>query len=113
MQRQREDFINAFAKRGYTKKDSALIMDDFIYTLEEILAEGDAVMFRGFGTFSVKDIGERESISPRTKERIRIPAHKEVRFLPGKQLKENCTGRHHGLRKGRTWTRRTRKPDWR
>ena len=83
MQRQREDFINAFAKRGYTKKDSALIMDDFIYTLEEILAEGDAVMFRGFGTFSVK----RESISPRTKERIRIPAHKEVRFLPGKQLK--------------------------
>lgn len=87
MQRQREDFINAFAKRGYTKKDSALIMDDFIYTLEEILAEGDAVMFRGFGTFSVKDIGERESISPRTKERIRIPAHKEVRFLPGKQLK--------------------------
>ena len=87
MQRQREDFINAFAKRGYTKKDSALIMDDFIYTLEEILAEGDAVMFRGFGTFSVKDIDERESISPRTKERIRILAHKEVRFLPGKQLK--------------------------
>lgn len=87
MQRQREDFINALAKRGYTKKDSALIMDDFIYTLEEMLAAGDSVMFRGFGTFSVKDIDARESIAPRTKERILIPAHKEVRFLVGKQLR--------------------------
>ena len=92
MQKQREDFINMLSQRGYTKKDSAVIMDDFIATLEEILAAGDSVMFRGFGTFSVKSVVERESISPRSQERIVIPAHNEVRFVVGKLLKRMVRG---------------------
>lgn len=112
MQRQREDFINAFAKRGYTKKDSALIMDDFIYTLEEILAEGDAVMFRGFGTFSVKDIDERESISQELRSGFGFLLTRRYDSYQANSSRE-LYGKAPWTSKGRTWTRRTRKPDWR
>ena len=84
---QREDFIERLSKKGYTKRDDAVIMDDFIRTLEEALVEGESVMFRGFGTFEVRDRAERESISPTTKERITIPAYRTPHFAAGKLLK--------------------------
>lgn len=84
---QRDDFITKFAEKGYTKRDAAIIMDDFVRTLEEILVEGEGVMFRGFGTFDVRQRAPRESIDPQTKERITIPSYKAPHFTPGKLLK--------------------------
>ena len=84
---QREDFITRLAHKGYTKSQASIIMDDFIRTLEEILVEGESVMFRGFGTFDVRERSERESIDPQTKERIIIPSYRTPKFTPGKLLK--------------------------
>lgn len=83
----RDDFIAKFAENGYTKKDSAIIIDDFIKTIEDILVSGDAVMLRGFGSFDVRCRKERNGVNPQTREANVIPATLEPRFVPGKHLK--------------------------
>lgn len=84
---QKEDFIERLAQKGYTKKDAGTIMNDFISTLEEILVSGESVMFRGFGTFEVRERKERESVTPKAHERITIPAFRAPHFTAGKLLK--------------------------
>lgn len=84
---QKEEFIERLAEKGYTKKDARAIMDDFITTLEEALIEGEDVMFRGFGTFEVRERAERVSIQPTTKEAVKIPSYRSVHFTVGKLLK--------------------------
>jgi len=84
---QRDDFIERLAQKGYTKHDAGVIMDDFIRTLEEILVAGESVMFRGFGTFDVRERASREGLCPQTKERIVIPPYRSPHFTAGKLLK--------------------------
>lgn len=83
----RNDFIERLAAKGYTKHDAGVIIDDFIRTLEEILVEGESVMFHGFGTFEVREHAAKESINPQTKERIVVPAYRTPKFTAGKLLK--------------------------
>lgn len=83
----REDFINRLAQKGYTKNDAGIILDDFIRTIEEILVEGESVMFYGFGTFDVRERVERVCIDPQTKERIVIPSYRTPKFTAGKSFK--------------------------
>lgn len=84
---QRDGFIERLAAKGYTKHDAGVIMDDFIKTIREALAEGESVMFRGFGTFEVRERAARDSVAPRTKERITIPSYRSPHFTAGKILK--------------------------
>jgi DNA-binding protein HU-beta len=84
---QKEDFVSRMSKKGYTKAACREIVDDFIATLEEILVlDGEDVMFRGFGTFEVKQRKEREAKNL-AGEDVVVPAFRGVRFSPGKLLK--------------------------
>lgn len=84
---QKDDFITKFAEKGYTKRDAAVVFDDFIDTITEALVRGDDVAFRGFGTFKVKDRAPRTCINPSDKKIIQIPAFKGVQFTAGASLK--------------------------
>lgn len=84
---QKAEFVERLAKKGYTKHDAGIIAEDFIKTLEEALVEGESVMFRGFGTFDIRERASRESVDPRTQERITIPSYRSAHFTPGKLLK--------------------------
>lgn len=84
---QKNDFITNLAKRGYTKGDAAIIVEDFIATLEDALAEGDSVMFRGFGTFDVRKRVGRTGTSPIDNSKIEIPPSRYVHFTVGKLLR--------------------------
>lgn len=84
---QRDEFIERLSKKGYTKHDAGIVIDDFIATLQEALIKGESVMFRGFGSFEVRERAARDSISPQTKERITIPAYRSAHFTAGKLLK--------------------------
>lgn len=83
----REDFIERLSKKGYTKQDASVIMDDFLAALQEALAEGESVMFRGFGTFEVRDRMGRESKDTKG-NKIFIPPYRSVHFTVGKVLKK-------------------------
>lgn len=81
------DFVELLTTKGYTKKDAKQVVDDVIATLMECLAEGNEVHFHGFGTFSVIDMNDRESVDMQTQERIIIPGHKAPKFQAGKSLR--------------------------
>lgn len=82
-----DDLINRLATKGYTKVACKLIWKDVFQTLEETLVDGEDIRVMGFGKFVVRELGERWVEHPATKEKVIVPAHKTVRFLPGERLR--------------------------
>ena len=83
----RNDIIERLAKKGYTKNDAGIILDDIFMLITEALVNGESVQIHGFGTFDVKDCAARETVDLKTKERIIIPPYKAPKFTAGKLLK--------------------------
>ncbi len=64
------------------------ILDIFCDNIERVLATGNKVELRGFGTFFVSKIKEKYSArNPKTGEIIYVPEKNKVRFRPSKKLK--------------------------
>ena len=65
------------------------ILDIFCDNIERVLATGNKVELRGFGTFFVSKIKEKYSArNPKTGEIIYVPEKNKVRFRPSKKLKK-------------------------
>jgi DNA-binding protein HU-beta len=83
------ELINAIAeKAGLTKIDAKNALDAATSAIADALAADDKITLIGFGTFSVAEKGARTGINPRTKEKIEIPARKQVKFKAGAELNE-------------------------
>ena len=83
------ELINVVAQ--LSKKDSEKAVSAVVDAITEALASGDKVSLVGFGTFEVKERGERKGINPRTKEEITIAASKLPCFKAGKALKDSVS----------------------
>ena len=83
----KKDFINRLAEKGYTKKDAALITDDVLNEISEILASGDSVRFHGFGTFEVKEMAEKRIRTPHGEVKV-VDSYPMPRFYAGNGLKK-------------------------
>jgi DNA-binding protein HU-beta len=64
------------------------VVDGFVSAVSGALSGGDKITLVGFGTFSVGSRAAREGRNPRTREKIKIPASKTVKFKAGKTLSE-------------------------
>jgi len=85
----KNELVSSIAeKSGLTKKNSALLLDAFVSSVQDTLATGEKVALSGFGTFEVKERAERNGINPKTGEAIDIPASKFPKFKAGKTLKD-------------------------
>lgn len=83
------ELINSIAdKANCTKKDAASALDATVAAISEALVNGEKVSITGFGTFEVRERGEKTCINPRTKEKMVCPPSKAPGFKPGKSLKE-------------------------
>jgi len=83
----KKEMINAIACRtGKSKEDIKRILDVFMDTVGDTLADGDRVRLTGFGTFSVSTRAERKGRNPQTGEPITIKKRKVVRFKAGSDL---------------------------
>lgn len=71
-----------------TIKEVTEVVDLAIARVIKSLEKGEEVSFAGFGKFVVKRRAARESINPRTKEVIKVPASNAVGFKVSKALKE-------------------------
>ncbi|MDO4695644.1 MAG: HU family DNA-binding protein [Porphyromonas sp.] len=81
------EFISAVAeKAGVTKVDTKAVVDAMVSVVAEQMKKGEKIAILGFGTFSVAERAKREGFNPRTKEKIKIPARKVVKFKPGSDL---------------------------
>ncbi|MCL4144426.1 UNVERIFIED_CONTAM: hypothetical protein GTU68_044529 [Idotea baltica] len=56
--------------------------------LQASLKQGYRVVLPGLGKMQVKKSKARMGINPQTREKIKIPARKKVRFSPNKALKD-------------------------
>lgn len=83
----KSDIIDRLAGRGYTKKAADVLIDDVFAVIKEAMAQGENVQLHGFGTFTVNEVGDRESVDVKSGERIVIPGHKNAKFSPSISLK--------------------------
>ncbi len=84
----KSELIAAVAeKAGLKKKDAEAAVNAVFDSIGEKLAAGEKVQLIGFGTFSVKERGERTGRNPRTRETIKIAASKTPVFAAGQGLK--------------------------
>ena len=83
------ELIAAMAEAsGLSKKDCEAALAAFITTTESALKAGNKVQLVGFGSFEIRERGERTGRNPRTKETIVIPASKQPVFKAGKAFKD-------------------------
>ncbi len=83
------DVINAIAEQaGISKKEATAAFDAFVEYISETCQRGERCAVPGLGSFSVSHRKAREGRNPRTREKITIPASKNVRFKAGKDLRD-------------------------
>ena len=84
-----QEVADAFAQRAnISKKKAEAFCRAFFDLIEEELTHESFVKIKGFGTFKVITVNERESININTGERIRIDSHAKLSFVPDSQLKD-------------------------
>ena len=95
------DVINAIAEQaGISKKEATAAFDAFVSYISDSCQKGERCVIPGLGSFAVSQRKAREGRNPRTKEKINIPASKNVRFKAGKDLREVVNAPKRGA-KGR------------
>lgn len=60
--------------------------------IKDRLANGEQVSINHFGNFKVNTRAEHNVTNPRTREKMIVPAHNVVRFVPAKRLKVAVNG---------------------
>jgi integration host factor subunit alpha len=72
---------------GFSKKESAEVVEAVFDTMKETLARGDRVKISGFGNFVVREKKQRIGRNPQTGEPIPISARRVLTFKPSQVLK--------------------------
>ena len=83
------DLVKAVSeKANCPKKDAEMAINTVIDCITDAVAQGEKVQIVGFGTFEVRERGEKKCKNPRTGEEMIIPAKKAPVFKAGKALKD-------------------------
>lgn len=72
---------------GFSKKESAEIVEAVFDTMKEVLADGKKIKLSGFGNFVVRAKKERMGRNPQTGSPIPISARRVLTFKPSQVLK--------------------------
>lgn len=83
----KREMIERLSEFGYTKKDSAVIINDMVHMMIEALANGETIVFPGFGKFEIHEYPPRNITLPDGKTKMQVPARKVANFTAGKLLK--------------------------
>ncbi|MCP3889360.1 MAG: HU family DNA-binding protein [Desulfobulbaceae bacterium] len=71
---------------GMTKVRAELALNRVLAHMADAMEKGERVTLAGFGSFKVVERAEQRGRNPQTGQSIIIPAHKVVKFKPGKNL---------------------------
>jgi len=83
-----QDLIDLLAKKaGLTKKEADAFFREFFSVITDNIFNNEQVKIKDFGTFKLTKVNSRESIDVNTGEKIEIPAHYKLSFIPDKALK--------------------------
>jgi len=73
---------------GFSKKESAGIVEEVFETIKSTLVTGENVKISGFGNFTVKHKDSRIGRNPQTGEAIEISDRNIVSFKPSMSLRD-------------------------
>jgi len=76
-----------YEKVGFSKKESAEIVELVFDTVKETLERGDKIKISGFGNFQVRQKNARVGRNPQTGREIEISARRVLTFRPSQVLK--------------------------
>jgi integration host factor subunit alpha len=91
------EFINY--QFGLTKKDCSDFVNDLIENIIIGLQKEKFVKIHNFGTFRLKQKGERIGRNPKTKEKVMIPSRNVITFIPSKKILTNLNKKINGREK--------------
>ncbi|MBM3328024.1 MAG: HU family DNA-binding protein [Calditrichaeota bacterium] len=84
------DLVKTIAtKSGATQKTAEAMLKAFTDTIMRAVAKGDKVSMVGFGSFGVLKRKARPGRNPATGAKIKIPAKKVPKFVPGKEFRSS------------------------
>lgn len=78
---------SVYEKVGFSKKESAELVELVFDTLKETLERGDKVKISGFGNFQPRFKRSRPGRNPQSGQPIEITARRVVKFVPSQVLK--------------------------
>jgi len=82
------DLVEAVhTKVGFSKKESADIVELVFDTMKDSLEHGEKIKVSGFGNFEVRDKRSRPGRNPQTGDVIEISARRVLTFKPSQVLK--------------------------
>ncbi|MDZ7814558.1 MAG: HU family DNA-binding protein [Planctomycetota bacterium] len=82
--------IERLAEKTNTKRYVVRkVLQTFLDTLVEELANGNRFEFRDFGVFEVVHRKERIALNPKTLEKVKVPSKAVVQFKPGKAMRDS------------------------
>ena len=73
-------------KTGFDKKTINIIVENFMKTVKENVANGENVYLRGFGSFITKTRAAKVARNISRSVSIAVPAHKIPSFKPAKEF---------------------------
>ena len=74
-------------KLGLSRAESVTLVEDVIREICVSLARGENVKLSSFGSFILRDKGQRVGRNPKTGVEVKIPPGNTIRFKPGKELR--------------------------
>jgi len=84
------DIVQAVYTRlgGFSKKESADLVDLVFETMKETLGRGEKIKISGFGNFVLRDKRQRQGRNPQTGEPIVISERRVLNFKASQLLKQ-------------------------
>lgn len=80
-----------------SQKEAEKMISCFMETITETLQQNEEISIRGFGTFALRQSKERQSLHPKTRQPITIPASQIPYFKISKNFKKNFKDKNINL----------------
>lgn len=93
----KKELVHRIAERtGVTKVVAKEVIQSFLNSIIEELAEGNRLEFREFGVFESRERAARLAQNPRTLEKVPVPAKRIVKFKVGRLMRKKVAGEDVG-----------------
>jgi integration host factor subunit alpha len=79
-------------KLGLSRSESLAMVENKLQQISDALAVGENVKISGFGTFLLRDKGERIGRNPKTGVEVPITPRRVMTFRASQMLKDRITG---------------------
>lgn len=82
---------------GLSRNESAELLEAALNYISDALASGESVKISSFGSFSVRQKGQRIGRNPKTGEEVPIMPRKVLVFRPSQVLKSRINAGNKGM----------------